>query len=251
MLVLLVTVIIFFAAACQATLGFGFALVLVPLLSLFWNIKSAIVISLLFSSVSSVLTAVELRKHTNWRIVGGLFAGSLVGVPAGAALLVVASAGPLRLVIASVIILSTLIMLRDMTFIRPSRPLTASLVVGAISGALRSATSMGGPPVTLFLLSMRYPAATFVGTSATFYLLGGTVSVIALGFAGRISPDEVALCLATSPALLAGLGIGRYVRTRLPEHAFRFLAIGLLLWTSVLILAPAVWDAFDNFTQPL
>lgn len=144
MLIALAVGCAFLAAVCQTALGFGFALILVPLLSLFWDLKAAIVISLLLSPVSSVLAVTELWRHARWRVVGGLFAGSWVGVPVGAGLLVLASPALLRLLVGLVILLSTSVTLLGVSLGEPRRPMLAALTVGAISGALRSATSMGG-----------------------------------------------------------------------------------------------------------
>jgi uncharacterized protein len=229
---------VFLAAVCQTALGFGFALVLVPLLSLFWDLKGAIAVSLLLSAVSSVLTVADLWRQARWRVVAGLFAGSWVGVPIGAALLVLASPSLLRLLVASIILVSTLVTLRGVTLGQPRRPVAAALIVGAISGLLRSATSMGGPPVALYLLGMRYPPAAFVGTNASFYLLGSGVSIAALAITGRVTERELTISLTAVPALLVGAWIGRHLRTRLAERVFRSLAAGLLLATSGAILAP-------------
>lgn len=240
MLIALVVGFVFLAAVCQAAVGFGFALVLVPLLSLFWGLKDTIAISILLGPISSLFVVMELWRHARWRVVGGLTAGSLVGVPIGAALLVLADPLPLRLLVALVILFSTFLTFRGARFDQPRRPVTASLFVGACSGTLRTATSMGGPPVALYLLALRYPTAAFVGTNASYVLLGSLASVGGLAVAGRVSESILRMVVFAIPALLVGGWLGRHIRAHFSENVFRILVAILLLLTGVAAIAPVV-----------
>lgn len=231
---------VFLAAICQTALGFGFALVLVPLLSLFWDLKVTIALALLLGPASSVLIVLDLWRHARWSVVAGLTAGSLVGVPLGTALLVLASPLVLRLLVAVVILGSTLVTLRGVAPAQPRRPVAAALTVGAVSGALRSATSLGGPPVALYLLALRYPATAFVGTTASYVLLGSLASVAGLATAGRLTEPVLTMAAWVIPALLAGTWLGRRLRARFSEGVFRLLVAALLVATSSAILAPVI-----------
>lgn len=231
---------VFLAALCQSVTGFGFALVLVPLLSLVWGIKQTVVLSVLLGPVAALPAVIQLRRHARPRVVAGLLAGGLAGVPAGTALLVLADAAMLRLLIAAVVLLSTVMLLRGATLREPQRPLALALLVGTVSGILRSATSMGGPPVTLYLLGLRYDARTFVATSATAYVLGSIFAVAALLMAGQVTAPVIAGAGSTVPAMLTGSIIGLQVRRQLSERRFRALALLVMLGTSLVALLPAL-----------
>lgn len=239
-LIVLAIGIIFLAAICQAVVGFGFALVLVPLLSLFWDLKDTIAASVLLSPISSFFVVMELGRHARWRVVGGLTMGSVIGVPFGAALLVLTTPSFLRVLVASVILVSTLTTLRGVKLDQPRRPLVAALGVGAISGTLRSATSMGGPPVALYLLALRYPTAAFVGTNASFVLLSSVASIAGVAIAGRVSGLTLAVVALGVPALIAGGRLGRCVRARVSENTFRILVSLVLVLTGSAALGPVI-----------
>ena len=96
------------AALLQATTGFGFALVFVPLLSLTHDLKTVVAVSVLAGPISALPAVVQLRRHVDWRLVAWLLAGSLVGAPLGTLLLDAASATLLRVLVSATILASTL-----------------------------------------------------------------------------------------------------------------------------------------------
>lgn len=228
------------AAACQTATGFGFALVLVPLLSLVIDVKLAIATSIIVGPTSGLLSTLELWREVRWRIVLGLLLGSVAGAPVGTALLVRSSGDVLRVGVAVVILASVVLTLIGLRLPRPRHPLPVSLGVGALSGVLRSATSMGGPPAAIYLLGLGLETRAFVATNAAYYLLGSAVSIAALVGAGRITGRVLLLAVVSLPALVVGSWCGRWLRVRASERVFRLMVLTLLSAAALAVLAPTV-----------
>jgi uncharacterized protein len=205
---------VFVAALCQSATGFGFALVVVPLLALVWDVKASVALSVIVGPISAV--------------------------PAVLGTLLLATADPtvLRVAVAAVIAFSTVVTVVGVRLREPRRPLLAGLLVGGVSGVLRSATSMGGPPVSLYLLGLRYPPRAFVATNSVYYLLGSVVAIAALLLARQAPAEVLTVGLAAVPALALGTYTGRWLRMRLPERVFRAFVVVMLLATSAVVLAP-------------
>jgi uncharacterized membrane protein YfcA len=245
-LFLLVTACVLLASFCQSTTGFGFALVLVPLLSLFWDIKATVVLTVLLGPFAAAPALIPLWRHARRPVVLGLLAGGVAGSPAGTALLVLADPDVLRVMVALVVLLSTVALMRGAAMREPRRPLAASLTVGALSGALRSATSMGGPPVTLYLLSLRYNARAFVATSTAAYLLSSVYTVALYAVAGKVTGSVLGLGTAAVPAMAAGAVLGGWARARLSERRFRAAALTLLAGTSLTAIFPVLFPVLTR-----
>lgn len=239
-LLAVVTACVFVAAVCQSVSGFGFALVLVPLLSLFWDVKAAVVLTVMLGPFAAAPVLAPVRRHARRPVVLGLLVGGFIGSPAGAALLVLADPDVLRVAVALIVLLSTVILLRGFVIREPRRPLAAAVVVGAVSGALRSATSMGGPPVTLYLLGLRYDPRAFVATSTASYLLSSIYTVGLYAVAGKVTGSLLGMGAAAVPAMAAGAFLGGWIRARLSEPRFRFVAIALMGGTSLAAVAPVL-----------
>ena len=87
--------IIFAAAALQRAVGFGFALLAVPLLAFVVPTKSAVVIVFLNGTVTCAWLAIRLRRYTEWTITRRLGVGAVAGAPVGVIILSVTSAATL------------------------------------------------------------------------------------------------------------------------------------------------------------
>ena len=89
--------IVFVAAALQRAVGFGFALLAVPLMAFVVPTKSAVVIVFLNGTVTCAWLALRLRRHIEWPTARRLGLGAIVGAPIGVIILSVISATTLRL----------------------------------------------------------------------------------------------------------------------------------------------------------
>lgn len=107
---------------------------------------------------------------------------------------------------------------------RAERPLGA--VAGALGGVLGGMSSLFGPPILMFLVSLHLPKDEFVAAIGAVYLLGGVFLLVALAGVRVLGPEEVALSALATPPLLAGMALGQRLRDKISQRAFR---TGLLL----------------------
>ena len=231
--------IAFLAAACQSLTAFGFALVMVPLLSLAWEVKPAVVTSTVLGTLILFPLLYEVRGHIRPRRVVPLFLGSLVGIPLGIVALERIDATALEVVVALVVMVTALLMYLSpqVPFERSVPPL--SFLVGGISGALRAATSMGGPPVAIYTLTFEREVERFRATLLAFFLPASLVTIAGLAIAGRIDGDVLLATAVGLPAAVLGALAGRWARTRVSMAVFRLVVLGVLFASSGAVLASA------------
>ena len=84
--------LLFAAIACLGVLvvsfaGFGFALVMVPLLSLFFAPEEFLPSYHILAMVCQLAIALESHKHIQWKLLAKLLLMAIIGVPLGAAAL--------------------------------------------------------------------------------------------------------------------------------------------------------------------
>jgi uncharacterized membrane protein YfcA len=231
--------IAFLAAACQSLTAFGFALVMVPLLSLAWEVKPAVVTSTVLGTLVLLPLLYEVRGHIRARRVVPMFMGSLVGIPVGVIVLERIDATALEVVVATVVIVAALLVYLspEVPFKRSLPPL--SFLVGSLSGALRAATSMGGPPVVLYTLSFEREVERFRATLLAFFLPASLVTIAGLAIAGQISGDVLIASAVGLPAAVLGSLAGRWARVLVSEAVFRLVVLGVLFASSGAVLASA------------
>jgi uncharacterized membrane protein YfcA len=181
---------------------------------------------------ASILQAAGVWRDVDWRRVGLLLAGALVGTPLGVAVLTFASPDVLRVLIAILLLVCCLALLRGFTFKR--RVGTAGEVaVGGMSGFVNGATAMGGLPVALFLAALALNPATMRASFIAYFFALDIMAGTLLVRQGLLGIQAISVALLCLPILVAGLWLGgRHFLSASPEQFRRhtlFLLIGLAM----------------------
>lgn len=189
----------FVAAALHSTVGFGFALLSVPLLllldPLFAPVPQLLVVwPLTMAIVWRERHAVEARS-TVW-ILAGRIPGAFIGV----ALLKFLATPALDVLMSLMVMLGVALVVMTGTFARtPARELGA----GVASGTMAMVSAIGGPPIALLYRNDRGP--TVRANLGLVFAIGLTITLTVRSAAGEVSLDELAIGAALLPAVWLGL----------------------------------------------
>ncbi len=228
--------VVMLGAMLQGLTGLGFALVSVPILVMFQDAKSVVITTLILSSVLNALILYQARHHITMKDAGPITLGAMVGVPFGSYLLTALSPDVLKTIVAGLVLLFSIPLL--LGYSRSFRhPQAASLVTGAVSGALQSSTSMGSPPVVLLMANQGIPKESFRGMLVFRSMAASSLSVIALLPTGLLNSDIATHALLMAPALLIGFVAGSYLLKLVPQQLFKKLTILLIAGTALMSLA--------------
>jgi len=232
--------IAFLAAACYAVTGFGFALVMTPLLAVAWDVKSAVVTSVVLSTVALLPLLVEARAHVPVQRAFVLVLGSFAGIPLGVVVLQELESDALQVLVAATVIVAALLLyFRPVVEPGPDTR-TTQLATGFVSGVVGGSTSMGGPPIVLYLLGREREIAPFRATLLEFFLPGSVLQIAILAGVGRITGDVLLLVAAALPAVGVGLLAGAWLRRRVEAERFRAIVVAVLVLTSAGVLISTI-----------
>ncbi len=244
---LIVFLVAAFAAIAQAAVGFGFAVLFTPLLALALGARDAIALSLILSMTLSLVLYLADKPRAPIRSVLPMFIAATVVTPIGTYFLAVADERLLRLAIGAAVLASVIgTMLSPHPAEERRKHMSTVLGVGVVSGIMRGATGMGGPPVVIYEHwrgaaqgeIRRYLLAYFALTGVTGTLLAAASGVIAQR---PVFTTELLLySLAGLPAAFIALYGGRYLRPRLSDFWFRTLSMALLLFTAAVSILGAI-----------
>ena len=176
--------IAFLAAACYAVTGFGFALVMTPLLAITWDVKSAVATSVVLSTVALLPLLVGARAHVPISRVTVLVIGSFAGIPLGVVILEALDADALQALVASTVIIAALLLYFRPTVAGGADSGSRQLGTGFVSGVVGGSTSMGGPPIVLYLIGREPDVAAFRATLLAFFLPGSVLQIALLAGVG-------------------------------------------------------------------
>jgi uncharacterized membrane protein YfcA len=192
------TLAVFVGSALQGAVGFGFALVVAPVLFLvdpLW-VPGPIIFSAL---VLTSLTAIRERDAIDYRgLVWGL-AGRLPGTFAGAAMVAAISAEQLATPLGLLVLLAVAISISTVRFEPGPRTLFGA---GLLSGFMGTASSIGGPPMAL--VYQHGPGDRLRATLGAYFVVGAVMSLAALAVVGRFGAVEAWLGATLVPGIVLG-----------------------------------------------
>ena len=192
-------------AAIQGAIGFGFALVAVPVFALV-EPEAVPAAVLLLSLPMTVGMAARERAHADRTGFGWLIVGRVVGTAVGVATLVSVSSDGLSIVTGFALLIAVA---GSAGGIRVDPSPATNVAVGAVSGAMGTTSAIGGP--ALAVLYQRRPGPELRSTLAAVFVLGSLISLGALLVAGEVHLEQLVLALQLLPALVLGLVAGSVV----------------------------------------
>jgi uncharacterized membrane protein YfcA len=228
-------IVMFLAALLQAILGFGSALVAVPLALLFLP-KETVVCSMFMMGLSlNGFLSVRIKEPISYRPVVILFLASLLGLPLGVWILKAIPLHQMQVFVGCLVVLFTALLQWGKLRLPQNTVLTA--IAGFSSGLLNTSTSMSGPPVLILLAGQGMPKDRFRRTLAAFFFVSGLVAALTLVVTGVMTPQRVSYGVVAIPFVFLAGYVGDKISARLPERPFRVLALAVLFAAGVYSVA--------------
>lgn len=225
------------ASATQAISGFGFALIAVPLLSLFVDPQTAVVLATVVGAFSSTFQAVTDRSHAQRELVQRLSIAAYVGMPFGLLVFVVVSESVLRFIVGVVVLIAAVALMRGFSIAHTNKKY--DWIMGWLSGVLATSTSTNGPPLVFLLQAKRLSPESFRSSINIVFSLTSIGAIFLFAISGNITADDFFGIAISVPMLLIGLTVGFKVRTRVNAEQFRMLVFALLIVSAMSALFAA------------
>ncbi|MCF3932704.1 sulfite exporter TauE/SafE family protein [Acuticoccus sp. M5D2P5] len=222
--------IVFVAAFVRGATGFGFALVTVPLLTLFWSPLFATSVAILLDLVASGVLLrsgllADLRRRDTILVAIGALAGAPVGVFAIAHL----PAEPAAIALNIAVLLSALAALTRIRWEGIDRPAVV-VAVGAATGLLVGAFAIGGTLLVAWLVAARRTPNEIRVLLAVIFAAVGVLALAMRVSLGAFPSGALTQALFLAPITALGILAGHHaVRFIHPEMWKRGVAVVLIM----------------------
>ena len=218
-------------AAVQGALGFGANLIAVPVVAIV--VPEALPATLILWVVPLVIAmAVRERHGVDWSGVRWTTLGRVPGTVLGAWVASTVASTTLSVLCGLGVLLAVATSLATADV--PLIPVTKT-VAGFASGAMGTATSIGGPP--LALLYQHEDGRVLRATLAMTFTFGTAISLTGLVLAGAVEPWHLGLALALTPGLAAGLLFSPTLVRRLDGATLRPAVLALATIAALIAVA--------------
>ena len=232
---LLIFAILFISTLIHSTLGFGQALIAMPLLAMVIKIKTA---TPLVAFVLMTIAGVILLR--NWRVVDlsavwRLVLSSCFGIPVGIILLKGVPEGLMKVFLGILVILFSLFNLtnRHLKMIDLSRVGRGSVLAylfGFVAGVFGAAYNTSGVVITIYATLRDWAPDRFRSTLQSYFVFTGVLILASHGLVGLWTPDVLRLYGTSLPLILVAIFLGGKLHRFIPQgHFDGYVNVGLLI----------------------
>jgi len=228
--------VVVIASLVKGITGFGFALVALPPLMIWYSPKEIIPVLLLCNLFASVLIILQkkdrqlINRQFKWLIIfGALF--TIVGV----IFLKYLSEHLLIVIVSIFLIILTVLSILGVQY--PIKITNRSYkIAGAFLGFLTGSISISGPPMALFLYSAKVDKQQFREIFSWFSIVTSIVALAGYVVLGILTIESLKMSLLFLPILFIGSFIGKKLNNLIPLIVFKKAILIITLFSSIFIL---------------
>lgn len=243
----LFTGIIFLSGFVHGTLGLGFPLIATPLLALFVDVQSAIIITLLPTIAVNI---VSILRGGRWRESIGKFwplaVYAVIGGAIGTWFLIIGDPALYKLLLAGLILLY--LGVNRLAKIKlhwvASNPGWSMLTFGFTAGVASGTTNVMVPVLIIYTLELGLAANTMVQVFNMCFLAGKIAQIGMFSSAGVVGPGTLMSTAPLAGVALIALLIGMAIRDRLPIDTYRNVVRNVLFVIAMVLIVQFLTHAW-------
>ena len=230
-----VLAVLFLATFIRSALGFGEALIAVPLLALTLPVQVAAPLAVLVSITVAVVIVIQDWRNVHLRSAGWLILSTLFGIPLGLLLLKTVPESIVKSILGVFIIAFAVYSLLGRKPQLPNDRLAP--IFGFTAGILGGAYGMNGPPLVIYGVLRRWTPVQFRATLQGYFLIASLVGMSGYAFTGLWTRTVTNYFLLSLPLALIAILLGHAVHRRLNSSRFLLCVnVGLALIGAVLLV---------------
>jgi len=208
--------------------GVGSGMLMAPFFAVLFGPVDTVAIIITMEIVVTGQLLPGVRREIDWRVVAPMGAVAALFMPLGTWLLVSLDPDLMARGIALVVLAFSVVLMTGWRY-QGEKRLPATIGVGALSGVLIAATSLGNPPVMLYLLSSRDAAARNRANFTGYFAITLIALILWMTFRGLIAWQALKVTLILLPVFMLAAWVGSRLFRQSSEALYRRVALGLLV----------------------
>ena len=229
----------FLGCTALSATGFGIGMVAMPGLLFVLEPQTAVVVLNTVAIAVEAWIVVQARRDIPFRDVLPIAVAGALGVPFAVLILKFADPGIMRIGISLLVMISAATAAFNF-----QREFPYSKVVGILAGfavgVVLPAFGVGGPLVTLYLLTRSWQRQSVRAAMAFFLLTLDVFGIAGYAVAGFYTAERMTLIALMVIPMLAGLGLGVLILRLMSERVFRYVVVTVIVLSSMVVLVREV-----------
>ena len=212
--------------------GFGSGMVTAPVFAILFGPVETVAVIILMELVVTVQLMPGVLGDIEWRFVGPMGAIAALFMPLGSWLLVSMDPGVMARAMAAIVVAFAVIVMTGWRY-TGERRLLPTAVVGAVSGVMMAATSLGIPPVMLYMLSGRDTAVRNRANVIAYFAVTLIMLIAFMVATHLMSWPAVWRAAMLTPGFMLTTWIGGRLFRQSSENLYRRVALVFLLGVGI------------------
>ncbi len=227
--------IAFLGSIVAGSIGFGIAIIVVPLSSLVLPIKKAAVIVNIAFAAMNLSNLIIFRKHANWKLILIISLGAIPATILGSTLLVYA---PTRLLEILLGLIAILYIINDhFNFLKNIKLNNYGIAGGgALYGFFSGIIGTGDIIKAIFLTHIGLRKENFIATMAGSAIINNIVKAIVYTKFALMTKTDIPLIIALVVCAILGVSIGQRFVHKVSSETFKKMVIAVLFVASIKLL---------------
>lgn len=233
---ILISIIFLAAGFIQGLSGFGSALLAMPLLTMFIDVKLAVPLCMLNSLIITSYLSFQLRKYVEKKKVLPLLTGSIPGTFLGVIFLKSMDSDVIKFLLGILIISYSIYSLA-------SRPAPKKLhdawsyLAGFCTGFIGSAFSAGGPPAIIYTTLTGWSKDHIKATLSGFFFASSLITVTVYALNGLVTVAVMEYFSVAALFVIIGVTLGSRLYDRIDRRAYIRSILVVLIMLGILMTA--------------
>ncbi len=228
--------IFFVSTFVRSSLGFGDALVAMPLLTLVVGLKTATPTVALVATTISITILAKNWKIADLKATFRLVLSSFIGIPVGLVLLKGINEDFMKALLGAILILYGLYNLLKPHLKKISGSFGLAILFGFIAGVLGGAYNTNGPPIVIYGTLRRWAPDHFRATMQSYLLPTGFLILMGHGLSGLWTTQVFKYYILSLPIVLLAIYIGGKAHRSMTQKRFDRFVNGALICMGVVLI---------------
>lgn len=235
-LVLVILFIVFISTLTRSTFGFGDALIAMPLLVFFIDIKIATPLIALIAFIIAISILIKNWRDVEFKSAWRLIIASLIGIPIGLWYLEDMNENLIKLVLGVLIIFFAIynLLKPKLIYLKNER---LSWIFGFFAGILGGAYNTNGPLIVVYSALKKWNPQNFRATLQSYFFTTGILVIIGHGIAGNFTQEVLTYFAYALPVVLIAVILGGQINKKIPVDRFHKYIYMVLILLGLMLIA--------------
>ena len=217
----------------------GITAAIIPVIAMIFGARESAGLILPLLCFADILAVSYYHRHAEWKYILRLLPWTLAGFAVALLVVHIVPIQAFRYLMGGSIFAGLIVMVWNDLKQKDKPPPSGrwfSALFGIAGGFATMVGNIAGPIMAVFLLSMRLPKNSFVGTTAWYFLIINYMKLpIHIFVWETITVETLLLNVTLAPIVIAGAVLGIFLVKKIPEPIYRKTIMALTLISTVLL----------------